>query len=108
MREFVVTDEDLAFFWDAVSAHLDERQLRITAGAMVRTLDRHGAAKAVAEASGLSAKTVQKGTREVDEGVEPSAGVRSPGAGRKMVEESQPGLVEALDGLIDPETRGDP
>ena len=25
-----------------------------------------------------------------------------------MVEESQPGLVEALDQLIDPETRGDP
>jgi transposase len=108
MSEFVVTDEDLAFFWDAVSAHLDERQLRITAGAMVRALDRHGAAKAVAAASGLSAKTVQKGTRELDEGIEPSAGVRSPGAGRKMVEESQPGLVEALDQLIDPETRGDP
>jgi transposase len=108
MREFVVTDEDLAFFWDAVSAHLDERQRRITAGAMVRALDRHGAAKAVAGASGLSAKTVQKGTREVDEGIEPSPGVRSPGAGRKTVEESQPGLAEALDELIDPETRGDP
>ena len=108
MREFMVTDEDLAFFWDAVSGHLDERQLRIAAGAMVLTLDRHGAAKAVAEASGLSARTVQKGTREVDEGIEPAIRVRSPGAGRKTVEESQPGLVEALDKLIDPETRGDP
>jgi transposase len=108
MREFMVTDEDLAFFWDAVSGHLDERQLRIAAGAMVLTLDRHGAAKAVAEASGLSAKTVQKGTREVDEGIEPAIRVRSEGAGRKTVEESQPGLAEALDRLIDPETRGDP
>lgn len=108
MREFIVTDEDLAFFWDAVSGHLDERQLRIAAGAMVLTLDRHGAAKAVAAASGLSAKTVQKGTREVDEGIEPAIRVRSPGAGRKTVEESQPGLAEALDKLIDPETRGDP
>ena len=108
MREFVVTDEDLAFFWDVVSGHLDERQLRIAAGAMVLTLDRHGAAKAVAEASGLSAKTVQKGAREVDEGIEPATRVRSPGAGRKTVEESQPGLAEALDKLIDPETRGDP
>jgi len=104
----MVNDEDLAFFWDAVSGHLDERQLRIAAGAMVLTLDRHGAAKAVAEASGLSAKTVQKGTREVDEGIEPAIRVRSPGAGRKTVEESQPGLAEALDKLIDPETRGDP
>ena len=75
---------------------------------MVLTLDRHGAAKAVAAASGLSAKTVQKGTREVDEGIEPAIRVRSPGAGRKTVEESQPGLAEALDKLIDPETRGDP
>ena len=108
MREFMVTDEDLAFFWDAVSGHLDERQLRITAGAMVLTLDRHGAAKAVAGASGLSAKTVQRGAREVDEGIEPAIRVRRPGAGRKTVEESQPGLAEALDRLIDPETRGDP
>jgi len=108
MREFMVNDEDLAFFWDVVSEHLDERQRRIAAGAMVQMLDRHGAARAVAGASGLSAKTVQKGVREVDEGIDPSIRVRSPGAGRKTAEESQPGLAEALDKLIDPETRGDP
>jgi transposase len=108
MREFTISEENLRFFWEAVSDHLDERQVRITAGAMVLALDRHGALTAVAEASGLSDKTVRKGAREVEEGAQPADSVRRPGAGRKTVEESQPGLVEALDQLIDPETRGDP
>ncbi|MBV9314429.1 MAG: ISAzo13 family transposase, partial [Pseudonocardia sp.] len=31
-----------------------------------------------------------------------------PGGGRKRAEDTDPGLVEALDKLIEPETRGDP
>jgi hypothetical protein len=38
----------------------------------------------------------------------PEDRVRMPGGGRKKVEEKQPGLVEALDALIEPGTRGDP
>jgi Rhodopirellula transposase DDE domain len=34
--------------------------------------------------------------------------VRAPGAGRPGILEREPGLSEALDGLIDPATRGDP
>jgi len=34
--------------------------------------------------------------------------IRKPGAGRKRLEDVQPGLVKALDALIDPSTRGDP
>ena len=64
--------------------------------------------KAVAVASGLSLSTIQTGAREVDEGVEPSERVRAPGAGRKRVEKVQPGLEDALDSLVEPETRGDP
>jgi len=33
---------------------------------------------------------------------------RTPGGGRKRAEELQPGLVGALDKLVDPESRGDP
>ena len=31
-----------------------------------------------------------------------------PGGGRKRAEDTDPGLVEALDKLLEPETRGDP
>ena len=77
------------------------------AGAAARALG-YGGVKAVAVASGLSLSTIQTGAREVDEGVEPSERVRAPGAGRKRVEKVQPGLEDALDSLVEPETRGDP
>jgi Rhodopirellula transposase DDE domain len=104
---FALSDQDLADFFDVVVPHLNERQRRLMAGAMARTLG-YGGVKAVAEASGLSRKTVQTGARDVDEGVVPSTRVRAPGAGRKPVETVQPGLEDALDGLVEPETRGDP
>lgn len=34
--------------------------------------------------------------------------VRAPGGGRKRLTESQPGIEDALDGMVEPVTRGDP
>lgn len=99
--------EDLGFFFGEVLPHLNERQRRIVAGVMARTLG-HGGVRAASVASGLSLSTVQNGARSVDDGVEPSDRVRASGAGRKPAEESMPGLVDALDGLVEPESRGDP
>jgi Rhodopirellula transposase DDE domain len=76
-------------------------------GAAARALG-HGGVKAVATASAVSLSTVQKGAREVDIGIEPSDRVRVSGAGRPGVEAAMPGLVEALDALVEPESRGDP
>lgn len=104
---FTVTSEDLSFFFGEVLPHLDERQRRIITGVTARTLG-HGGVKAVAMASGLSLSTVQNGARAVDTGIEPSDRVRAPGAGRKLAEESMPGLVDALDDLVEPGSRGDP
>lgn len=44
----------------------------------------------------------------LDGGVEPSVRVRAPGGGRKPASEIDPGLVPALQVLVDPDTRGDP
>jgi Rhodopirellula transposase DDE domain len=104
---FTVTDESLSFFFEAVLPHLDERQRRIVAGTVARTLG-HGGVKAVAVASGLSSSTVQDGALAVDGGIEPSDRVRALGAGRPRAEESTPGLLEALDDLVEPDSRGDP
>jgi len=107
MPSYTVADENLAGLFEVVFPHLNERQRRIMAGAAARALG-YGGVKAVAVASGLSLSTIQTGAREVDEGVEPSERVRAPGAGRKRVEKVQPGLEDALDSLVEPETRGDP
>src|SRR5215204_5533417 len=90
-----------------LSPHLNERQRRLLAGAQARALGRGGVAM-VARASGLSRSTVSTGAGEVDEGPDVTERVRRPGAGRRRVEDRDPGLVGALDALVEPTTRGDP
>ena len=107
MREFVVTGESLVTMLGRVMPHLDERQRRVVAGATARLVGRGGIA-AVAEAAGMSRSTVQKAVGEIDAGVEPTGRVRPPGAGRPRVIDAQPGLLLALDDLVEPESRGDP
>jgi Rhodopirellula transposase DDE domain len=86
---------------------LDERQRRALAGVTARALGRGGVA-VVAAVSGMSRKTVSIAVAEVDAGLELSARVRRPGAGRKKQVDVDPGLLVALDDLVEPESRGDP
>ncbi len=102
-----ITSEGLSGFFSTVMPHLDERQRRVVAGAMVEALGRGGQARVV-EASGMSSSTVNTATREVRAGVEPSDRTRAPGAGAKPAIEKQPGLLAALDELVWPDTRGNP
>lgn len=90
-----------------VMPHLNERQRRIVAGSAARALGRGGIA-AVAEATGMSRSTVQNAVAEVDAGVEVTERVRPPGAGRKPIIDKDPGLLLALDDLVEPTARGDP
>ncbi|MDH3680629.1 MAG: ISAzo13 family transposase [Acidimicrobiia bacterium] len=87
--------------------HLGERQRRVVVGAMAEAIGRGGQARVV-EASGMSSNTVYKAVKQVREGVEPSDRQRAPGAGDKPAIDKQPGLLEALDELVWPETRGHP
>ena len=91
----------------AVMPHLDERQRRVLAGSTARALGRGGIV-AVAEATSMSRSTLQKAVAEIDAGIEPFDRLRAPGAGRPRVIDAQPGLLEALDDLVEPESRGDP
>jgi transposase len=87
--------------------HLDERQRRLVLGAEARELGR-GGVKLVAAAAGVSPDTVAKGLRELESGAAPTGRVRRPGGGRKPLTATDPGLLEALESLVDPVTRGDP
>ena len=87
--------------------HLDERAQRLTLAAEARSLG-HGGIVAVARASGSSRSRVQQGVAELEAGVEPLGRVRRPGAGRKPITQTDPGIVEALLALVEPTRRGDP
>ena len=99
--------EELEGFFSTVMPHLNEVQRRVVAGAMARALGR-GGKTAVAAASGLSRNTVIKAQAEVEAGIEPSGRLRAPGGGDKPAVDKQPGLLEALDELVHPGTRGSP
>ena len=87
---------------------LDERARRLMAAAEAKSLG-HGGVTLVHRACGLSRYAIARGIRELEAGVALPAGrIRRPGAGRKSLETSDPGLVAALTGLIEDETRGDP
>jgi hypothetical protein len=90
---------------------LDERQWRVYLGTEARARG-YGGIAAVARASGASQTTVAAGASEAAGGEGPGAlppgRSRRPGAGRPRAEDAQPGLKEALDGLLEEGKRGDP
>ena len=56
----------------------------------------------------MSRTTVARGLAELDAEPADPERVRAAGGGRKRAAVADPGLFEALDGLVEPETRGDP
>ena len=95
------------FEW--LKPHLDERRLRLVAAAEVAQHG-HGGVKAVADAAGLSRRTVERAVQEL-RGLSPrgpEGRLRRHGGGRKALGVGAPSLVDALDKLVDPVTRGDP
>ena len=87
---------------------LDERGRRRWAATEARALGRGGIA-AVAEAIGISDRTIRSGIKELesDESLPPGR-QRRKGAGRRSRKEEQPSLIAALEKMIAPTTRGEP
>jgi len=102
------TRSELKRKFRAVWPHLDERTRRIMAANEAVSLG-YGGVSLVRRACGLSRKAIAKGISEIQGGSRPLVGrVRRPGAGRKSITQSDPRLVQTLEGLIDEQTRGDP
>jgi Rhodopirellula transposase DDE domain len=93
----------------ALSPVMDERLTRLWAGAEADALGDGGIA-IVERATGLSRTTIRTGRDELLAGVSADDVVasRRPGGGRPRLEAVTPGLVAALETLVDPVTRGDP
>lgn len=99
--------ESLRAKFAAVLPHLDERGQRLVLAGEARSLG-HGGIAAVARASGSSRSRVQEGVAELESGAQPLGRVRRPGAGRKPITVTDPGIVGALLNLVEPTRRGDP
>ena len=97
--------------FEQIKSSLTERARRRWAAAEARSIGRGGVSQ-VSIATGLSRTTIHLGLREIDE--DPPATNLDPqrsrlaGGGRKPLKVSAPGLVEALNDLVSPATRGDP
>lgn len=87
--------------------HLNERQRRLVAAADAQLLGRGGISQ-VSAASGLSRTTIHKGRRELQGDLIPDARVREAGGGRKRIQQQQPAVLQELEQLVAPATRGDP
>jgi len=87
---------------------LDERSRRLVLG-MAAEAEGKGGTGRVASLTGASWQTVADGKAELASGDElPPGRVRRPGGGRKPLAQTDPGLAEALEGLIAGASRGDP
>jgi hypothetical protein len=69
-----------------------------------------GGISAVSRATGVSRQIIRKGMVELKQGASaaPAVRVRRPGGGRKKAVERDPQLQRALEGLVEPTSRGDP
>jgi len=87
---------------------MTERSRRLWAATEAQALGR-GGISAVSRATGISRNTIMRGSKELEspETLAPER-IRRPGGGRKPTSVIDPTLMQDLDALIDPMTRGDP
>ena len=97
--------------YQSLLPEMDERRRRQWAAAEARELG-WGGVSLVARATGLSRPTITTGLRELDQPIPQRAAqaarVRQPGGGRPPLTKTDPGLLSALESLLEPVTRGDP
>lgn len=91
---------------------LNEKSRRIWAAIEAQALG-YGGISALAKATGLSRNTIKLGRKEVassthGEGLSKDVRIRGSGAGRKKISQIDPTVVQDLEKLTEPYSRGDP
>ena len=94
--------------FDALGPALDERGRRLFAASEARAAGRGGVV-AVSQATGIARSTIDRGLADLRSGaVMFSTRVRRRGGGGKPATETQPGILAALNELVQSSIRGDP
>ena len=92
---------------DQMWPHLNERSRRMVAGAEALQIG-YGGVSLVSRACGLSRVTVTKAIQELKDTPLAEGRIRRSGGGRRQLTDLDPGLLAALESLVEPLTRGDP
>jgi transposase len=85
---------------------LNEKQKRVLAAAEAQAIGR-GGVQTISEITGISRQTIYRGQEDLENDKNYSR-VRDPGGGRKRLTAVTPDLVDQLEKLIEPVTKGDP
>jgi transposase len=94
--------------FERLAPYLDERARRLFAANEALTA-RWGGITAVSEAPGVARSTIVRGLAELQSESGPqSHRIRRPGGGGKSKTQTEPGLLAALEGLVQSAIRGDP
>ncbi len=94
--------------FDALGPFLNERDRRLFAASEARAAG-HGGIAAVSRISGIARSTIGRGLADLRSGaLRCSDRVRRTGGGQKPATETQPGILDALNDLVEPSIRGDP
>jgi len=94
--------------FDALEPRLDEKGRRLFAANEARAAGRGGIA-AVSQVTRIARSTIGRGLEDLRSGIAlRSPRVRRQGGGSKPATETQPGLLEALNDLVQSSIRGDP
>jgi transposase len=94
--------------FNSLSPSLDEKGRRLFAASEARAAGR-GGIEAVSQATGIARSTIGRGLADLRSGaVMFSARVRRRGGGSKPATETQPGILEVLNELVQSSIRGDP
>src|ERR1700681_3435290 len=95
--------------FERIRPHLNEASLRLWAANEALSLG-YGGVSEVSRATELSRTTIHAGIAELESAVvaHQSNRIRRSGGGRKKLTDRDPGLLGALNKLVDPVTRGDP
>ncbi len=96
--------------FEGLSHFLNEKSLRMWAAVESQSLG-HGGVSMVSKATGLSRTTIHAGMNELNR-KEINSGskqrLRKIGGGRKKLTEKTPEIIQHLEALVEPVTRGDP
>jgi len=103
----VDADTQLTQYFAGIWPHLDEHARRLVAANKAVELG-YGGVSRVSRACGLSRVTLIKGVAELQAVPLPPGRIRREGGGRHALTANDPGLVPALDGLVEPTARGAP
>jgi transposase len=99
--------------YEALKVVLNERTARLWAATEANAIGR-GGVRTVSRATGIAESTIRLGQGELYQGIDAgeealkSTHIRQAGGGRKKKHVSDPQLLEALDALVEPTSRGDP